>query len=82
MFTRQVRFRSGQRILSGKSALAGLAGRKVGARYERGSAEEFEVGHIGQTGLTQTALSPALFFLGGGAFWGLQSKVLRTLLRE
>jgi hypothetical protein len=54
----------------------------VGARYERGSAEEFEVGHIGQTGLTQTALSPALFFLGGGAFWGLQSKVLRTLLRE
>ena len=39
--------------------------------------------NIGQTGLTQTALSPAFFFfLGGGAFWVLQSKVLRTLLRE
>ena len=66
MFTRQVRFRSGQRILSGKSALAGLAGRKVGARYERGSAEEFEVGHIGQTGLTHnSAISGAFLFRRG-----------------
>jgi hypothetical protein len=37
-----------------------LARRKVGAQYERRSAEEFEDGQVRQTGLTKKSPSPAL----------------------
>ena len=79
MFTQQVRFRGTQRCLRGKCALGApssvyaasapeqvLARRKVGAQYERKSAEEFEDGQVRQTGLTQKSQSPAL--KGAGQF--------------
>ena len=60
MFTQQVRFRAASCADAAGAPEQVLARRKVGAQYERRSAEEFEDGQVRQTDLTQKSPSPAL----------------------
>jgi hypothetical protein len=74
VFTQQVRFRAASGVDAASAPEQVLARRKVGAQYERRSAEEFE---DGQNRADRTDAEIAISGVkGGGAIWILQSEAL------